>query len=201
MSDQDFLQGQLLIAMPNLNEGCFKESVVLICSHDETHAMGVIINKKIADLDFSEVLEQLDLTPGPTADDRPVHFGGPVDTKRGVVLHSSDYVSDETVNVLDGVGLTATRGVLAALNRDDSSDEEHGPKKAMLFMGHAGWAAGQLEDELSQNAWLNIKATPDLIFKTRTEDIWQTALARLGINTAMFSAEWSTVRDPDTPLN
>ncbi len=204
-SDQsrDFLQGQLLIAMPNLRDGCFDHSVVLICSHDDSHAMGLIVNKEISDFSFPELLQQLKIEPYKVAEKRKINFGGPVETKRGIVIHSRDYMSEDTTTVCDGIALTATRKILSDLNGGPggSGQETSGPAKAILCMGHAGWGPGQLESELIQNAWLNLPATPELIFTAKPRQIWKRALAALGIGPSMFSAAWSDIRDPDMPLN
>ncbi len=188
--------------MPNLREGCFEQAVVLICSHDEEHAMGVIINKEVSDLTFKELLAQLGIEP--LGLEYPVHFGGPVETKRGVVLHSDDYKSEDTVQICPGVGLTATKQILEDLNTismTGSDDPGKKPEQAVLCMGHAGWAPGQLEDELAQNAWLHVLATPDLVFGGQTDKTWDKALAAIGVTSSMFSPEWSDLRDPDQPLN
>lgn len=199
-----YLGGKLLVAMPNLREGCFAQSVVLICSHDDTHAMGVILNKEIVDVSFGELLLQLEIKPRMEASGRRVYLGGPVDTKRGLVLHTPEYRTPDTVEICTGVCLTATKRVLEDLNGGPAGDDGEKPvppEKALLCMGHAGWAPGQLESELTQNAWLHMPADPELIFASDTSDAWERALASLGVTQSMFSAEWSDLRDPDTPLN
>ncbi|WP_306252840.1 YqgE/AlgH family protein [Parvularcula sp. IMCC14364] len=193
------LTGQLLLAMPNLKEGCFEQSVVLICSHDESHAMGLIVNKQITDMSFATLLAQLDMEADTLATDRKLHFGGPVETKRGLILHDLSHQSDETVHVTDEIGLTATRQMLEDLNEGRIGQDANSP--ALLCMGHAGWAPGQLEGELAQNAWLNIPATRDLVFNARPDKTWEHALAGMGVSKSMFSAEWSDTRHPDAPLN
>lgn len=189
--------------MPNLRQGCFRQAVVLICSHDTDHAMGVIINRHISDMAFADLLEQVDIEPEPALQSRPVHFGGPVETRRGIVIHSLDYQATETINIKPDIGLTATKTTLSILNKADSMlhQDERGPAKAILCMGHAGWSAGQLEHELAQNAWINIPATQALVFQQPVKTIWQNALASLGLNPAMLNAAWSEARDPDAPLN
>jgi len=200
---QDFLHGQLLIAMPNLRDGCFRESVVLICSHDQDHAMGLILNKTISDLTFSDLLQQVKLKPSDDIDERPIHFGGPVDTKRGAVLHTDDYRHEDTIDIVPGVCLTASREILEDLNEPDGRmlAGRNAPSRALICAGHAGWSAGQLEHELAQNAWLNIPGDPELIFADDPDTVWDKALAKFGIDKSMFSQAWSEVRSPDTPLN
>lgn len=200
---RDFLQGQLLIAMPNLRDGCFRESVVLVCSHDETHAMGLILNKTISDLSFADLLVQVQIEPSDDIDDKPIHFGGPVDSKRGAVLHTNEYQSPDTIEITTGICLTATREMLADMNEPEGSQMQGRtpPARALICAGHAGWSAGQLEHEIAQNAWLNIPCDPALVFADDPADVWHAALARLGIDSSMFSQAWSEVRSPDTPLN
>lgn len=197
MSQQDFLQGQLLAAMPSLSEGCFRESVVLMCAHSEDHAMGLVINKPISNLTFQDVLKQVGIEPAKTIRDCPVLFGGPVETKRGLVLHSPDYESAETLKITPEVSLTATRQILSDLNENSLA----APNSAILCMGHAGWSAGQLEHELMQNAWIHAPADRDLIFDLALERIWPETLARLGVGREMLSGAWADMRDPDGPVN
>ena len=197
---QESLAGQLLIAMPNLKEGCFEHSVVLICSHDESHAMGLIVNKQITDVSFATLLEQLEMEPTETKANPPVHFGGPVETKRGLILHDLSHRSDETVEVTGEIGLTATRQMLEDLNAGHIGGEADGAP-ALLCMGHAGWAPGQLEGELAQNAWLNVPASRELVFASDPQRSWEKALSSVGVSKSMFSAAWSDIRNPDAPLN
>lgn len=198
MPKQDYLTGQLLIAMPSLTDGCFRESVVLMCTHNDDHAMGVVVNKPISNLSFADILEQVGVEPHNPTRDCAVVFGGPVETKRGLVLHTLDYETEETVRVTDQIGLTATKQVLEDLN---SGGREILPIHALLCMGHAGWSAGQLEHELMQNAWINAPASRDLVFMEPIEDIWAASFREIGLDPAKLSGVWSHIRDPDAPLN
>jgi len=193
---RDYLAGRVLIAMPNLSEGCFKESVVLICSHDEDHAMGIILNKTISDLSFGQVLGELGIEAEDEAKIRPVHFGGPVETKRGSVIHSLDYHPQNTMPLTPGIGMTATKDILKLLARNDGI-----PRRALLCLGHAGWMAGQLEHEIAANAWLEGTIGEDLIFDCPREDLWTEALNAIGVDPSMFSTQWSETRDEDAYLN
>ena len=112
---REYLGGQMLIAMPNMGDPRFDRSVIFLCAHDEDHAMGVIVNKPLDDVDLSELLEQLEIAPQADADETPVFFGGPVQTERGLVLHTLDYQLETTLELGDGLGLTASR---------DEPDEE-----------------------------------------------------------------------------
>ena len=180
--DGSGLAGRFLVAMPQMDGGPFAQSVVLICSHDETHAFGLVVNKPIAGLNVADIVSEMAIAPSPSALMRPVHFGGPVDMQRGALLHSLDYRTDETLLVAPGVGLTATRPALQAVNDQD------GPRDAVLFMGHAGWDAGQLEDEFKQNVWIDADGDPSLIFGTDPEAAWHDALSSVGASETQLAA-------------
>ncbi|MEM9170276.1 MAG: YqgE/AlgH family protein [Pseudomonadota bacterium] len=197
MDDQDFLTGQVLIATPNMGDPRFDRAVVLMCAHESTHAMGLIVNKRLDKADFGDVLEQLDLVDDAADAPGPVFFGGPVRRDRGLVVHTRDYESEQTLAVTPTVGVTGTKDILAAI----ASGAASAPKRYLLAMGHAGWGDGQLEQEIAMNAWAHGPATDDLIFNGGEEDAWSRALEAIGVTAAMFSPEWSSPRDLDTPLN
>lgn len=167
--------GKLLIAMPHLDDSPFEQSVVLMCSHDEEHAFGVIINKPIEGLSVDEVMAEADLEGSDYAADSPVFFGGPVDMQRGAVLHSLDYQTKDTFMIAEGIGLTASEEALEII-----CDPIRAPRLCMLVMGHAGWGPNQLDDEIKRNAWLSIPSAPELVFG-EADDCWTGALGRLGI--------------------
>ncbi len=196
---QDFLAGQLLIAMPNMGDPRFERSVILICAHDTDHAMGVIVNKRLDDVEFPDLLDQLDIEPAEDAQYTDVFFGGPVQTERGLVLHTSDYEIDKTLALPGGLALTATRDILVDIG--GSEPKRPAPDRYLLAIGHAGWGAGQLEQEISMNAWLHCGADADLIFSGGHDDAWNGALAKLGVTSAMLSREWASTRDSGQPLN
>ena len=195
---RDFLTGQLLIAMPNMSDPRFERSVLLMCAHDEQHAMGVIVNKPLADVEMSELLEQLEIDIAEGAKEQPVFFGGPVQTDRGLVLHSLDYRVDSTLEVCPGVGLTTTRDILIDIA---GGAARAAPEKFMLAIGYAGWGEGQLEQELSMNAWAHCDPDTAIIFPKDASVSWKRALARLGVTEAMLSPEWSSPRSDDAFLN
>jgi putative transcriptional regulator len=198
-SSRDFLTGQLLIALPNMGDPRFERSVLLICAHDESHAMGIIVNKPLADVEMGELLEQLDIAPPDNIGRRPVYFGGPVQTDRGLVLHSLDYRLDRTMEVCPGVGLTATREILVDIA--DKGGLRAPPARFILAIGYAGWDAGQLEEEIAVNAWAHCDADEAIVFTSDASAAWTKALARLGVTAAMLSPEWSSPRPDDAPLN
>jgi putative transcriptional regulator len=185
------LEGQFLIAMPSLREGPFARSVVYVCAHRDDGAMGIVINQRAEEIEFSRLLAQLDIVPEaetirlpPRAQAVRVLRGGPVETGRGFVLHSSDYgVNDSTVKVGEHVCLTATLDILRAIA------EGNGPSQAVLALGYAGWASGQLESELLANGWLTCPADAALIFDPDLDRKYDRALAILGVDEGMLSSE------------
>ena len=197
--DQDFLQSKLLIAMPNMTDPRFERSLVLICAHDDEHAMGVVVNKPLANVEFSELLSQLDIDPRPGAGDQPVFFGGPVRTERGLVVHTMDYRLEATLRISPDLGLTASKEILADIA--GVSPRRAPPQRYCIAIGHAGWSAGQLEGEIAANAWAHCEPDASIVFADDPSEAWRAAMAKLGVTEAMFSNEWSRTRDEDAPLN
>lgn len=176
------LKGKVLIAMPGLGDPRFEHSVVLICDHGDDGAMGLVINKPLADLKSGDLLDQLDID-GADSNER-IYFGGPVETGRGFVLHSPDYKSRlQTLEICDRFSLTATIDVLEDIARGQ------GPADAIIALGYAGWGPGQLEAEMSQNAWLTAEAEADLIFNAPDAQKWSLTLAGIGVDPRLLSAE------------
>lgn len=181
------LNGKLLIAMPGMGDPRFDRSVIYMCAHSEDGAMGLIVNKPAPDLNFIDLLEQLELNPSDEARQIRVHVGGPVEHGRGFVLHSPDYKSKEaTLQVDDDFGMTATLDIL-----EDISNGE-GPQNCLLALGYAGWGPGQLEDEIQANGWLTCAASHDLVFGEGDGEKWTAALASLGISPSFLSASGGT---------
>lgn len=179
--DDGYLTGQLLVAMPGIGDERFDKTVIYLCAHSEEGAMGLVINQEIDSLTFPDLLEQLGIDPVPTATQIQVQFGGPVESGRGFVLHSPDYVQDGTLVVDDSVALTATVDILRAI-----ADGE-GPRNTMLALGYAGWGPGQLDTEIKANGWLHVPADDDLIFGEDLETKWERAMTKIGIDPRMLS--------------
>jgi len=183
MTDTTDLTGKLLIAMPDMGDARFDHAVIFICAHSADGAMGLIVNKPAPEVRFSDLLEQLSIDEGELTTDVRVHFGGPVETGRGFVLHTSDYASGAgTMEVSEGIAMTATLDILEDIARGS------GPKRSMLGLGYAGWGPGQLESELVKNGWLICDATEDILFGRAAEHKWTAALKVLGIDPLMLSA-------------
>jgi putative transcriptional regulator len=182
-----YLDGQLLLAMPSMMDPRFNRAVIYMCAHSSEGAMGIIINQKAPHITLPRLLEQLEIAGGGgeasliSFKSQAVHVGGPVETSRGFVLHSSDYFStDSTLPIDESVCLTATIDILKAIATGS------GPDLAILALGYAGWAPGQLEHEIQTNGWLNCPADMDLIFDPNLENKYDRALAKLGINPSHF---------------
>ena len=178
-----YLTGQMLIAMPQMQDPRFSRSVIYLCAHTADGAMGLVVNKLMDNVSFPELLDQLSLE-GDTAEDLiNVHFGGPVETGRGFVLHSADYVQDSTLVIDDERALTATIDILKVIA------EGSGPHRSLLALGYAGWGPGQLDEEIQQNGWLSVPADDTLVFGDDIGDRWEAAMAKLGININMLSGD------------
>ena len=183
-SDPSQIEGKLLIAMPGMGDPRFDRSVIFICAHSEDGALGLIVNKPTPELSFASLLKQLEIEVPSVSRDVRVHFGGPVEGGRGFVLHSGDFVSEaSTLQVSEDFGMTATLDVMEALAGDGA------PRDALLALGYAGWGPGQLEAEILQNVWLTCDATHALVFDEANETKWTAALATLGVDALMLSAD------------
>lgn len=182
-TDEPSLAGQMLIAMPGIGDPRFERAVVYLCGHSVDGAMGLIVNKPVDNITFPELLEQLGIDAELPRQIR-ILFGGPVETGRGFVLHSADYhVTGSTLQVTEDVGLTATVEILEEIA------EGEGPKQSLLALGYAGWAPGQLEEEILANGWLQCPPEADLLFGSADETKWERALATLGIDPAQLSGD------------
>ncbi|MDP2698780.1 YqgE/AlgH family protein [Thalassospira sp.] len=183
-SDAEYLDGKLLIAMPGMRDPRFSHSVVYLCAHNEDGAMGLVVNRLIDSITFSDLLDQLGIArPAPTIADVQVHFGGPVESGRGFVLHTADFASDATLEVDAGISVTATVDILQSIALGK------GPAHSILALGYAGWRSGQLESEIRANGWLHVDADIDLLFDMDCDDKWQRAFAKLGFSPELLSGE------------
>ena len=178
------LTGRLLVAMPGIDDDRFRHAVILICAHDDEHALGLRLDQPAPGVSLAEVLEKLDTPAADAARDRSVLIGGPVERERGFVLHTDDYTAGEhSLHVGCGVALTATREVLEAI-------AGHGdpPRRSTLALGYAGWGPGQLERELRENVWLTCEPDETLIFGTDHAHKWSNALAKIGVDASLLTS-------------
>lgn len=186
-----YLDGQVLVAMPTIRDERFARTVIYLCAHSDEGAMGIVVNQPAANIKFRDLLVQLEVLPTaklievpPRAETVRVLKGGPVETGRGFVLHSADFfIENSTLPIDDGICLTATLDILKAIARGQ------GPESAVLALGYAGWAPGQLESEIQANGWLNCNADPDLIFGRDADAKYALALQKIGIDPAKLSSE------------
>ena len=173
------LTGQYLLAMPGIGDPRFERAVIAMCAHDENGAVGVGLGAVVEGLGFHDLLEQLEIEHG-GAPDAPVHFGGPMEPRRGFVLHSRDWSGQDTIDVAGRWALSGTVDVLRAIA------EGNGPRRWVIALGYAGWGAGQLEAELARPGWLNVEGATDLIYATPAERRWAAGLAMAGVDARLL---------------
>ena len=183
------LTNQFLIAMPGMSSGTFAGTVVYLCEHSDKGALGLVINKPI-DITLKSLFEKVELSlDRDDLAELPVYFGGPVQTERGFVLHeplsseSGDSPYNSSLRIAGGLEMTTSKDVLEAISNGA------GPKKVLVTLGYSGWAAGQLEDELGRNSWINVEAEPGIIFDTPVNQRYDKALSLLGIDAGMLSSD------------
>jgi putative transcriptional regulator len=185
-----YLDGQLLIAMPNMSDERFARSVIYVCAHSSDGAMGIVLNQPASHVAFADLLVQLDIIgeydrtqlPHPVRG-MTVRHGGPVETSRGFVLHSSDYaLENATLPIDDAVSLTTTLEILRAIA------DGRGPARAILALGYAGWGPGQLESEIQSNGWLHCPADPGTIFASELDSMYERVMRKLGVDLANLSS-------------
>ena len=183
VSHQGFMTGELLVAMPQMRDARFTRSVIYICAHTGDGAMGLVVNRLVGSLTFPDLLQQLNIDAHGKGEHIRIRSGGPVETGRGFVLHSTDYVDDATLKVGDTVRLTATIDIL----KDIASGS--GPRRSILALGYAGWGPGQLDQELQANAWLTVPADEELIFDDALNDKWERSLSKIGVDFTFLTGD------------
>ena len=176
MMPPGYLTGQLLVAMPQMRDPRFTRTVIYMCAHTPDGAMGLVVNRLVGSITFPDLLAQLGIDNQGRGEEIRVHFGGPVESGRGFVLHSSDYVENGTLVVADNVALTASIDILKDIARGG------GPRKSLLALGYAGWGAGQLDTEIQSNGWLMVPSDEALIFDENLDGKWERAIRKLGVD-------------------
>ena len=180
--DDPYLAGQLLLAMPGMEDSRFTHSVIYVCAHNGDGAMGLVINQPMEDFTFEDLMQQLNLEQtSHKSDPIIVQSGGPVEQGRGFVLHGPDYVHESTMVVNQHISLTGTIDILKAIA------DGTGPRDHILALGYAGWGPGQLDEEILANGWLTVDADADIMFKTALDKKWESAMAKLGIDLSLLS--------------
>ena len=184
MTDATYFSNQFLIAMPSLNDPNFARTVTYICSHDESGALGIVINRPL-ELTLAELLEHIELPAPPSnpLNSLIIYSGGPVQPQQGFVLHTPLNSWESTLHISDSIGLTTSSDILRALTQND------GPEQLLVALGYAGWGPGQLEQEIVNNAWLSGPADLNIIFNTPASERWQAAATLLGVDLRLLSAD------------
>ena len=180
------LAGQLLIAMPHMQDPNFAGSLICLCAHSPDGAMGLILNQPIPKLTFEALLQQIGVEPLPPQRSIRLLNGGPVEESRGFVLHSGEWQAEGTLPVAGGFALTASLDILKAIAAGG------GPRQGLLALGYAGWGAGQLDQEIARNDWLSVTPDEDLVFGGADETRWRRALAKLKVDPGLLSREAGT---------
>ncbi len=181
MENPRFLTGQLLLAMPGIGDPRFDRAVIAMCSHDENGALGIGIGAHVPNVGLHTLMRQLDIDPGEAPDAR-LHLGGPVEPNRGFVIHSDDWGGEGSIDVAGRWRLTATLDILRALA------EGRGPARWLAALGYAGWAAGQLDEEMARHGWFGVPGDCALIFDHDVARRWTAGFAAAGVDTRMLSA-------------
>jgi len=175
-----FYSGQFLLALPGMGDPRFDRAVIAMCAHDEQGALGIGIGETIANVGFHTLLNQLEIDVG-EAPDVPVHLGGPVEPQRGFILHSLDWGGEDSVQVGDKWALTGTLDILRAIA------EGRGPQRWLSALGYAGWAAGQLDEEMTRHGWFTAKGSDEILFETSAEDRWAASYRKAGVDPALLA--------------
>ncbi len=172
--------------MPGMEDPRFARSVIYLCAHGPEGAMGLVVNKAFERMKLPDLLAQLGIEPAGVDRNTLIHFGGPVDTGRGFILHSADYLQDSTMVIADDVALTATVDILRTIA------EGRGPRRRLMALGYAGWGPGQLEDEIKENGWLLVDPDEALLFDGDLDGKWHRAIGKLGIDPVKLSTGFGT---------
>jgi len=178
---EGYLAGQLLVSTPLITSSCFHRSVVYLFAHNGEGAMGIIVNQPLETVGYNSLLDENDIPAAQQSEEISVYYGGPVDRTRGFVIHTDDYNKGETLIQGNGIAVSANTGILRDMLH------EQGPQQSLLIVGYAGWAAGQLEQEIEENSWITVPASPSLIFATENDMKWTMASQSLGIDMNFFS--------------
>lgn len=175
-SNDNYLTGKCLVAMPNMEDERFANALIYICSHTKEGAMGFIVNKKIKEFSFADLANQLPISTIKPIAPIELHQGGPLEKIRGFVLHSTDYVKNDTIVVSENIAVSSSIDIITDIAFGV------GPKENLIALGYSSWAPQQLEKEIINNTWLVTEPNADLVFRTKDEDKWQKAIESIGID-------------------
>lgn len=185
MESSAYLTGQILLALPGIGDPRFERAVIAMCAHDENGALGIGIGQTVSGLGLHELLQQFDIDPG-EAPDAPVHFGGPVEPRRGFVLHSTDWGGQDTVDVAGRWALSGTVDVLRAIA------EGNGPSHWLVALGYAGWGERQLDEEMTRHGWLNVPGDIELLYDVDVYQRWEQGFGRVGVDPRLLAPSTGT---------
>lgn len=177
------LIGKFLVSLPKINDPRFNHCVVLLCGHDQHGAMGIIVNKHLESLSLAELLLQLDIIPTKIKSTIKVHYGGPVELGRGFIIHTEDYMHKTSLKIADDIVLTSNIEVLHKIGNGT------GPARYMLALGYTGWSAGQLEDEIKNDGWIQVDVDLDILYSNDVSKKWQQTMAKIGVDPDMLFYE------------
>ncbi|WNO52736.1 YqgE/AlgH family protein [Stakelama saccharophila] len=180
MENTKYLTGQFLLALPGIGDPRFDRAVIAVCSHDEDGALGIGVGDTIDGLGLHDVLDQFEIDPG-VAPDAPIHFGGPVEPRRGFILHSPDWGGQDTIDVAGRWRLSATVDILRAIA------EGSGPEHWLVALGYAGWGAGQLDEEMTRHGWFSTPGDADIFYRVKANGRWERAFADAGIDPRLLA--------------
>ena len=179
-----YLKGNIICALPQLNDAFFSKSIIYLTHHNKDGAVGIVLNYKIMDIKGSELYKKLNINnvKEHLETDFTFHVGGPLNQNNGFILHSHDYKCESTINISKKVKLTCSTHIISDIAHNK------GPKKFFISLGYSGWGPGQLEDEIKQNSWIHIKEELDLLFEIETKKKWNNAIEKTGIDFTKFSS-------------
>jgi putative transcriptional regulator len=183
MDNGSYLTNQFLIAMPSLDDQNFSQTVTYICEHNDDGAMGIVVNRPM-ELHLNDILQQLDIADAASIlGEEVIYVGGPVQPERGFVLHTGDKRWDSTLRITPQISVTTSRDILESIAAGE------GPENRLIALGYAGWAGGQLEEEISANSWLSGPADPEILFQLPPEKRWRAAAQLLGVDLDLLSSD------------
>lgn len=183
MIENTFLSNQFLIAMPTLSDPSFFHTVTYLCQHSDEGALGIVINRP-AGMNLGDIFKQMDIRAADArTNEVAIYSGGPVQQERGFVIHNAGNNWDSSIQISEGISLTTSRDILEAIAKGT------GPSRYLVALGYAGWGAGQLEQEVSNNAWLNVPCTPDILFSTPFTQRWNQAARLIGVDINMLTTQ------------
>ena len=181
MESPRFLSGKFLLAMPGIGDPRFEKAVIAMCVHDEGGALGIGLGRIVPRIHFHDLLGQLDIEPG-VAPNVPIHLGGPVEPRRGFILHTLDWGGQETVQVSNRWALSATLDILRAIA------EGRGPSRWVAALGYAGWGAGQIEAEMGRHGWFVTPCTDELLYDVHVDTRWSAAFKSAGVDPRLLTS-------------